>query len=58
MDLQEPLCSTIQNLTGEESGERGREREREGERGRGGEGREGERALVNSYRGIDVGAHF
>ena len=41
-----------------EWGKRKREREREGERGRGGEGREGERALVNSYRGIDVGAHF
>lgn len=34
MDLQEPLCSTIQNLTREESEEREREREggREGER--------------------------
>lgn len=58
MDLQEPLCSTIQNLTREESEEREREREggREGETER--ERERGERTLVNSYCGIDVGAHF
>ena len=47
MDLQEPLCSTIQNLTREESEEREREREggREREREREGGARISEQLL-------------